>query len=29
MGHFIGIAVCAIWAFIGFLVGVDYGMSRK
>ena len=25
----IGIAVCGIWAFIGYLVGLDEGMKRR
>ena len=29
MEHLIGVAVCGIWAFIGFLVGVDYGKGMK
>jgi hypothetical protein len=27
--HLIGIAVCAIWAFVGYMVGLDEGMKRK
>lgn len=27
--HLIGIAVCAVWAFIGYMVGLDEGMSRN
>lgn len=29
MEHLIGIAVCAIWAFIGYMVGLDEGMKRR
>lgn len=29
MEHLIGIAVCGIWAFIGYMVGLDEGMSRN
>jgi hypothetical protein len=29
MEHLIGVAVCAIWAFIGYIVGLDEGMSRN
>ena len=29
MGHLIGIAVCAVWAFIGYMVGLDEGMKRN
>lgn len=29
MDHLIGIAVCAVWAFIGYIVGLDEGMSRN
>ena len=29
MEHIIGIAVCAVWAFIGYLVGLDEGMKRR
>jgi len=28
-GHLIGIAVCAVWAFIGYMVGLDEGMKRR
>lgn len=28
-GHLIGIAVCAIWAFVGYMVGLDEGMNRR
>lgn len=27
--NLIGIAVCAIWAFIGYMVGLDEGMKRN
>jgi len=27
--HLIGIVVCGIWAFIGYMVGLDEGMNRK
>lgn len=29
MEHLFGIAICAVWAFIGYMVGLDEGMSRK
>jgi hypothetical protein len=29
MEHLIGIVVCAIWAFIGYMVGLDEGMKRR
>lgn len=29
MEHLIGIAVCAIWSFIGYMVGLDEGMKRN
>ena len=29
MEHLIGIAVCAVWAFIGYMVGLDEGMKRN
>ncbi len=29
MEHLIGIAVCAVWAFIGYIVGLDEGMKRR
>ena len=29
MEHLIGIAVCGIWAFIGYMVGLDEGMKRR
>lgn len=28
-GHLIGIAVCAVWAFIGYMIGLDEGMNRR
>jgi len=28
-GHLIGLAVCALWAFVGYMVGLDEGMNRK
>jgi len=27
--NLIGIAVCGIWAFIGYMVGLDEGMKRN
>ncbi len=29
MEHLVGIAVCAVWALIGYMVGLDEGMSRN
>lgn len=29
MEHLIGLAVCAVWAFIGYMVGLDEGMKRN
>jgi hypothetical protein len=29
MEHLVGIVVCAIWAFVGYMVGLDEGMNRK
>ena len=29
MEHLIGIAVCGVWAFIGYIVGLDEGMKRR
>lgn len=29
MEHLIGLAVCAFWAFIGYMVGLDEGMKRN
>lgn len=27
--HLLGLAVCAVWALIGYMVGLDEGMSRN
>lgn len=27
--HLLGVAICAIWAFIGYMVGLDEGMNRR
>ena len=27
--HLLGLAVCAVWAFIGYMVGLDEGMKRN
>lgn len=29
MEHLIGIAVCGIWAVIGFILGFDEGVKRR
>lgn len=29
MEHLVGLVVCAIWAFVGYMVGLDEGMNRK
>lgn len=29
MEHLLGVAICAVWALIGYMVGLDEGMSRK
>jgi hypothetical protein len=29
MEHLVGIVVCALWAFVGYMVGLDEGMKRK
>ena len=29
MEHLIGVAVCGIWAFIGYMVGLHEGMKRN
>lgn len=29
MEHLVGIAICGVWALIGYMVGLDEGMSRK
>lgn len=29
MEHLIGVAICAIWAFIGYIVGLHEGITRN